>query len=390
MQSFVDNVNTNREAAKQRLNTVIERLRKLQAEQELSRSQLREHLVTKVMEAIDELITFLNSPEIIEMFSRWNEDELPEDEGSWEVIEAGIMKVVHARLQTLIQEWDGERQKFSEARKSVVSFFLHKYNYLERELRGLEIKVSQEQVESKGQKESSESVEDQLFNLYNMTLTLEDKIKLGIMMPFLIPAALVGLALAIPATLLMLPVVGLKSVVDQIQESKKKRAYLKNRPEFVKIVSQKYLEKVSTREALQPLVEDQLNQVMSCLHDLERRIPMLIEADVQLCQQLMKDEQSKKDIEATYKPRKEKCEWLRGELGLFGALEIRSMQIPWNDLEWHISEEVFLQSVLPPGIYQGRISKGKHTSQQVNLKVYKELLCSSNVTECLAEEATIR
>ena len=147
---------------------------------------------------------------------------------------------------------------------------------------------------------------------------------------------------------------------------------------------------MSTQEALQPLVEDQLQQVLACLYDLEMRIPMLVEADVQLCQQLMNEEQSKKDTEAMYKPRKEKCEWLRGEIGLFGALEIRSMQIAWDDLHWDVSDEVFLQSVLPPGIYRGRISKGRHTSRQVNLKVYKKLLTNNNVTECLWEDATLR
>ena len=117
---------------------------------------------------------------------------------------------------------------------------------------------------------------------------------------------------------------------------------------------------------------------------------MLIEADVQLCQQLMSEEQSKMDTEVTYKPLKEKCERLRGELGLLGALEIRSIQISWEDLEWDVSDEVFLQSVLPPGMYQGRISKGRYAPREINLKVYKELLTKSNIAECLTDEATMR
>lgn len=224
----------------------------------------------------------------------------------------------------------------------------------------------------------------------NITLSLEEKIILGIMKPFFIPAAVVGKGLAVPVTLLLLPVVGVKAIFDQVQEMKKIRKYGKNRPEFVRNISQKYLEKVSTYEALQPLVEDQLKQVLDCLNDLEMRIPMLVDADIQLCQQLMNEEQSKKDTETMYQPRKEKCEWLRGELGLFGALEIRGMEIAWDDLEWDVSDEVYCQRVLPPGIYQGRKRKGRHASHEVNLKVYKELLTCSNVTECLADEITIK
>ena len=389
MKSFVENAHTDSVAAKQRLNILIERLRKLQAEQETSKQRLRQHLSKKIIEAIGALIGYLKRPEVIKRFSTWNSDELPEVQGSWEVIEADIMKLVHKRLQTVIEEWEDEEQKFAEARSSVVSFFLREYNYLERELRGLEVSVSKGHTAPTNKKEGSESSEDLLFDWTNLSLTLEEKIMFGIAAPFMVPAALVGLGLAIPVSLLLLPVVGLKAVIDQIKERSKKNAYGKNRPDFVRNISEKYLEKVSTQEALQPLVEDQLKQVLACLNDLEMRIPMLVEADVQLCQQLMNEEQGKKDTEAMYRPRKEKCEWLRGEIGLFGALEIRSMQIAWDDLHWDVCEEVFLQNVLPPGIYPGKI-KGRHASRQVNLKVYKELLTNSNVTECLSEDTTLR
>lgn len=107
-------------------------------------------------------MAYLKSPEVIDSFTRWDTDELPEVVGSWEVIEAGILKLVQKRLQTVIQEWEGEEQKFAEARRSVVAFFLKKYNYLERELRGLEISVSKEHVAPKGKKEGGESDENQL------------------------------------------------------------------------------------------------------------------------------------------------------------------------------------------------------------------------------------
>ena len=75
---------------------------------------------------------------------------------------------------------------------------------------------------------------------------------------------------------------------------------------------------------------------------------------------------------------------------MFGALEIRSMQIGWNDLVWDVSEEVGFQSVLRPGIYKGRIAKKGDPSRPVNLKVYKELISISNATECLTSEKVIR
>ena len=349
--------------------------------------ELRDHLGTKVRNVTDELINYLSSQDVVEMFSRWDEDKLPENEGSWEVIEAGITKLVQTRLQTVIQEWEEEHQKFAEAGKSVFAFFLRKYSYLGKELQEIEVTVSQEQAPPK---EREEGVEEQLLKFLNMEMTLEDKIVLGVMIPFLMPAGLIVTAVLIPAALLTLPVMGLKSIYDTMQSKHQKRKYLKNRREFVQIVSRKFLQKVSTQEALQPLIQQQMMQVKSSLGYIERRIPMLIEADMQLCHQLVGEQQNKKDIEATYKPKKQECERLRGHLALIGAMEIRTMDIAWDDLDWDVSEDVSLQKALPPGIYNGRITKNRDPSRPANLIVYKEPLTTSNVSECLAKERVLR
>ena len=282
MKLYIDNVNSDHEAVTQRLTHVIERLRKLQAEQESSKEALRTHLGHETALALVLLISYLKSPEVIESFCRWNSDELPDVDGSWEVTESAIMKLIQNRLQTLIEEWEGERQHFAEARKSVVTFFLKKYNYLENELREVEVDASKIGATPETTTRN-ESVEQFLNNISNFSMPLESKIALGIMMPFLIPATLVGVALAVPVTLLILPVVGVKSIVDQVKEAKKKSEYKKDRSQFVQKMSQKYLEKVATHESLKPLVEDQLMQAVSCLTELEAKIPMLVEADMKLC-----------------------------------------------------------------------------------------------------------
>ena len=391
MKLFIDNVNSDHEAATQRLTHVIERLRKLQAEQESSKEELGRHLRQEIDQAIGVLIDHLKSPEVIESFCRWNSHELPDVEGSWEVTESAIMKLIQNRLQTRIEEWEGKHQLFARARKSVVTFFLSKYNYLENELRGVEVDVSKATATPESTTENESTEEQFLNNISNFSNPLESKIALGIMIPFLIPATLVGIALAVPVTLLILPVAGIKSIVDHVQDTKKKRKYKKDRSEFVNKLSQKYLEKVATPRSLKPLVEDQLMQAVNCLAELEAKIPMLVEADMKLCQQLIDESRSKKDIEAQYRPRKDKCERLRGELAYFGSLEIRGMAIAWESLEWEVSEKVDLNHSLPPGIYQGRISKGRYaSSRQVTLKVYKEVLTSSNAIKCLEDEATMR
>lgn len=86
--------------------------------------ELRDNLETEVRNVVDELINYLKRQDVVEMFSRWDEDKLPENEGSWEVIEAGITKLVQTRMQTVIKEWEEEQQKFAEVCRSVFKRFL--------------------------------------------------------------------------------------------------------------------------------------------------------------------------------------------------------------------------------------------------------------------------
>ena len=192
-------------------------------------------------------------------------------------------------------------------------------------------------------------------------------------------------------SLLVLPIAGAKSIADNIKEAKKKSAYNKNRAEYVRIMSPKFLAKAAAFEALKPLVEAQLELAVNTLNDLQARIPMLVEADVRLCQQLIEEAQSKRDSEAHYKPCRDKCKRLHGELALFGSMEIRFMRLSWDDLSWDVSEDVYLKRPMEPGLYHGHISKGRCSSGgQVTFKVYRELLTSSYIIECLAEEGILR
>ena len=391
MSTLISHISTDHVAARDRLNAVIERLGKLQAEQESSKKEMTRCLKGRIRQAMSTLIDHLKTPQVVEMFCKWNSDELPAVEKSWEVTEAALVKLLQGRLQILIEEWEEDQQRFAEARKSAIKEFLEKYNYLERELRNVEVNITQIEVHVE-EKTASESVEDRVFNtLYNSSLPFEINPFYGIVLPFMLPAVLVGVALAVPVTLLLLPIVGVQSIASTFKDAKKKSTYDKDRAEYVRIMSQKFLARAATYEALKPLVEGQLELAVNTLNDLQARIPMLVEADVKLCQQLLKEAQSKKDTETRYKPCRDKCKRLRGELALFGSLEIRSMRLAWDDLSWFVSEDVYLKRPMEPGLYQGRISKGRYSSSgQVTFKVYRELLTSSNITECLAEEANLR
>ena len=101
-------------------------------------------------------------------------------------------------------------------------------------------------------------MEEQLLKFFNMVVTLEENIVLGVMIPFLT-------AVLRPGKLLTLPVMGLQAIFENIQSHRRKTKYLKNRREFVQAVSLQYLQEVSTQEALQPLFQQQVIQATSSL-----------------------------------------------------------------------------------------------------------------------------
>ena len=84
----------------------------------------------------------------------------------------------------------------------------------------MEVNVSQIQVHVE-EETAGESVEDHVFNSkYNFSLPFESKLFLGVAIPFMVPSLFVGAAFAVPVTLLLLPMVGIKSIADNIKERK--------------------------------------------------------------------------------------------------------------------------------------------------------------------------
>ena len=63
-------------------------------------------------------------------------------------------------------------------------------------------------------------------------------------------------------------------------------------------------------------VRDQLRDAVLCLKQIETRIPELIEADKLLCEQLLEEKRSKKDVKDTYVPMLDAASEIRGRLAV--------------------------------------------------------------------------
>ena len=69
-------------------------------------------------------------------------------------------------------------------------------------------------------------------------------------------------------------------------------------------------------------VRDQLRDAALCLKQIETRIPELIEADKLLCEQLLEEKRSKKDVKDTYVPMLDAASEIRGRLAVLDLKRI--------------------------------------------------------------------
>ena len=120
-----------------------------------------------------------------------------------------------------------------------------------------------------------------------------------------------------------------------------------NKGAFLKEASTEYLSCVTKEAALMNFVRDQLRDAALCLKQIETRIPELIEADKLLCEQLLEEKRSKKDVKDTCVPMLDAASEIRGRLAVFGFEEGLAAGIGSEMLDLNTGQTVWVGVLLP-------------------------------------------
>ena len=290
-------------------------------------------------------------------------------DGSWEVTEFQIMKVISGRLQAIIGQWEEDHQVFADARKSVLKHFQQRYNRVEAQLQNLQSAFI---VDNNGVQQTS---------LPQAVLTTRDKVTIGVLSPIWIPLGLI-------AAVIGAPVVAIKAIKENVEDRKKIKKYEADKCAFMANVAAKCLEEAKCKPALEEFVKKQLQEVKICLQQIQVRIPQLIKADRMLCEQLI-DEKRKTVVDCNlYKPNLEEFSRLRGDLAVFGFKEVLC-NINRNELEWKEDESHRLGNGSFACVYKGMMNK-RGGSQPVALKVCHQELNNDNASDVMAEVELMR
>ena len=368
--AFILNSHKDRSKVNERMMLITERLQMIEKQQSSVIMELQEHLENKTDNAVSALSKYLNSSDVIDQFTSWTLDDVPNTEEDWEVTETFIQDLLMIRLQEVIAAWEEEYHVFADARSSLIQYFQQRFNFVEGELRDLESSILAEDA-------ASGPLATERFKL-----TVTEKVIIGVTSPIWVPVGLVVLIVGVP-------VVGAMIAKAALEGLNKTRKYEKDKCGFMAKASKVYLTEAAQEQNLRSYVEEQLKESQVCLKQIVARIPELIEADKMLCQKLTDEKRSQKDIQEFYKPLHEMSLQLRGRIAKFGIKEVLAMEISCNDLEWNDDRSSLLGTGTFADVYRGKL-KQREGEKPVALKVWKEELSDSNASAIFDETETLR
>ena len=369
--AFIRNSSEDRKNVIDRMKFITDRLQSIERQQGTVSKELQSYLENKTDHAVSTLSRYLKSSEVIEQFSLWTLDDVPNTEESWELTKNYIQKALMRRLQEKIEEWEEKNHIFSDARASLIQYFQERFSYVEGQLRTLEESVlAGDAANSAGGPLASDD------------FSVAEKVIIGVTSPIWVPVGLVVLVVSVP-------VVGAIAVKEKLENWNKTRQYNKDKCAFMAKASREYLKETAEEQHLKSFVMEQLKEAQVCLKQVLDRIPQLIEEDKMLCQQLRDENRSKKEVEDFYQPLHERSVKIRDEMALFGIKEVRTMDISCDDLEW--------QDYAPLGkgafaaVYRGKLKmRGKDKPVDVAVKVWNEELNEDTASDILSESEILR
>ena len=282
--AFVMNVERDRDKVAKKMERINNRLSAIESEQSKVVEDLRKHLKAKIEEAVQKLSIFLKSDEVRTRFTSWKLDEVPEIEVSWQITENNINKALQTRLREIIEHWEEDERVFTDARDSLLHYFQEQYDFVEGQIRNLQESVTTDDPISVSEADPSAE-----------SFSMAAKFAIGFTSPIWVPLSLIALVIGSP-------IVGIISIKNIVEDSRRLRRYEKDRCSLMAERSVDYVNNVTNESILKVFVKSQLSEAKLCLKHIEARIPELIHADKMLYNQLRHETRSYKEIQESYQP----------------------------------------------------------------------------------------
>ena len=321
--------------------------------------------------ALQKLSAYLSSEEVKARFTSWTSDEVPGSEGNWDDTKKEIKNLLSKRLREFIQQWEEDNKVFANAYKSLVEHVQSRFNFLEGQLRNLEIAITAD-VDSEN---LDELLEDE-------AIPLAAKIAFGFTSPIWIPLCLAVLVITAP-------VLGFAATKMKLKERKTVKYYEGDKCAFLRKVSKNYLEESKEEKDLRLFVNEQMKEAKFFLKQIETRLPELIDEGKMLRNQYVAETRSQKEISECYQPIIDEGSHLRGRLAEYGFKEVRATDISTDNLKWKEDTSSRLGYGAFGVVYKGNMKRNEDVYTVVALKMYNDILDAKNNASLFMSEVQI-
>ena len=334
--------------------------------------ELQEHFRRLADNTVRTLSKHLQSFEVIEKFTPWTLEDIPDTGENWQVMERGIQNAFKKRLENTIEEWEAKNHIFSYTFSCLLQFCNQRFDegksLLPFRYLGNSV-ITDDAVSGLNIRHSS--------NDFGAT----QKVLIGVTSPILVPVSLA----------VLVPVFGVMRLKNKVTNKIDSRKYEKDKRGFIEQASREYLCKVAKEQELWLFVEERLKDARGYLRQVLVRIRELIAADETLCQQLRVETRSEEDIKELYGLLQEMSVRIKEKLALFFINDVQNMEISRNDLKWVEDQTSFLGEGAFRSVYRGTFGiPGKRELLQVAVKLWKEELDESTAIGFLSQTETLR
>ena len=370
-EKFLANASLERGEAKAKMERIKGRLDSIEANQTKTMMDLCKCFEEKVDETAQKLRAHLSSQEVKKSFSSWTEDKAPVVGGSLEEREAGMKRALQSRLKEVVESWEEKNNFLGSARKCLIESFEKHYLDVTGKLRDVERAI----IEGDGNLASPNN------NILSSSWTTKIVTR-GAGALSLLGVGYVGFTIGFMCVwgVPLVPLLFYKDFIGYWNW----RKYQNDKASFMKDCSEKYLQYAADLEKLERFVRGELKEVEKYLNDMKDKLPNLIKADKELCEQLADDERSQAKIEKLYQPISDDSLEQRRQLAIFGITEACSASICRKDVKWNEDRSSIPVRGSFATVYKGNL-KRHGEDQIVALKVFRKELWNKNAIAIMEE-----
>lgn len=367
----------NQEHFKKKVKDHTDRLKYVERHKDEIMKELRTRLEIYQRDAVTQAHEYLSSEEVIEHFTRWTEENVPQEGVNWSDTEENIQRALSNRFKETLQHWLEDYMLLAGAQEILQEVLQRYFPHGEDHLRDL----------SQGLEEGSIPSYRHEFLGFGGGTFGGAVYAAGFAAFFMRQAASIIFRLAIPTSLVVL---GLSmDVFYYLRRRWDSQEFAERKEAFMSKQAKNYLAHMADPQKLSRCVELLLEPVKRYLDEVGSTFPILIAAELEEFQRLENEERSLDEVKDAYaKIYKDGCQQ-GGHHAVLGLTEMCSIQISSEALDWKADIHSRLGSGTFGDVYTGKMRQDRET-KYVALKVSKKRLKVENASEFMNEIEILR